>query len=341
MYLHSLAHAVPPHAYSQADCWNLLNQRGQLESLRPSSVSLLRRVLLNPNSPIEKRHFALPDPEKYLSLSASELNHAFEKAAPALSVQALILALERADINAEQLDALFVCTCTGYICPGISSHIAGRMGLSPHIYLQDLVGLGCGAAIPTLRSAAGFAALHPQAHIACVMVEVCSAAFYLDDDPGVLISLCLFGDAASASIWRGQKCSKSDYHIGNFDTLHLPDKRECLRFGNRNGKLRNQLSPAVPEVAARAVESLWLRAGKPAKIISHTGGREVLVAVEKQLTIQPLQDSHSVLADYGNVSSPSVMISLEKQLQSQNTAPWLVAFGAGFAAHSAQLVREK
>ncbi len=341
MYLHSLAHAVPPNAYSQADCWELLNQTGQLESLRPASVSLLRKVLLNPNSPIDKRHFALPDPEKYLSLSASELNHAFEKAAPDLSIEALKQALERADINPNQLDALFVCTCTGYICPGISSHIAGKMGLSRHIYLQDLVGLGCGAAIPTLRSAAGFAALHPQARIACVMVEICSAAFYLDDDPGVLISLCLFGDGASASIWSGDKRQQSHYRIGNFDTLHLPDKRECLRFGNRDGKLRNQLSPAVPEVAAGAVESLWLRAEKPANILSHTGGREVLVAIEKQLSIPPLQDSHAVLADYGNVSSPSVMISLERQLQYENTAPWLVAFGAGFAAHSAQLVREK
>jgi predicted naringenin-chalcone synthase len=337
MYLQSLAHAVPQNAYSQSNCWELLNRSGQLDQLLPNSIALLRKVLLNPRSSIDKRHFALPSPEKYLSLSASALNHAFEIAAPALSIQALNAALQRANIDAKELDALFVCTCTGYICPGISSHIAGQMGLSPHIYMQDLVGLGCGAAIPTLRSAAGFAALHPQARIACVMVEICSAAFYLDDDPGVLISLCLFGDGASASIWSGESATQSLLRIGNFDTLHLPDKRECLRFGNRDGKLRNQLSPAVPEVAAEAVDTLWQRAGKPSAILSHTGGREVLLAIESRLDIPPLQASHSVLADYGNVSSPSVMISLERHLQTANPAPWLIAFGAGFAAHSAQL----
>ena len=29
-----------------------------------------------------------------------------------------------------------------------------------------------------------------------ICVEVCSAAMYLDNDPGVLISACLFGDGA-------------------------------------------------------------------------------------------------------------------------------------------------
>lgn len=338
MYLHALAHAVPDNAYSQADCWDLLNQSKRLDSLRPASVALLRKVLLNPRSPIKKRHFAVPNPENYFALSAGELNRAFEVAAPSLSIKALSSALERANINAKELDALFVCTCTGYICPGVSSHIAEKLQLRPNAYLQDLVGLGCGAAIPTLRSAAGFAALHPQARIACVMVEVCSAAFYLDDDPGVLISLCLFGDGASASIWSGKPGANSQLRIGNFDTLHQPKNRELLRFGNSEGKLRNQLAPSVPQVAAQAVDYLWRRAGKPTTILSHTGGREVLIAIESQLGIPPLQASHSVLADYGNLSSPSVMVSLEKHLSDARGEAWLVAFGAGFAAHSARLV---
>jgi predicted naringenin-chalcone synthase len=335
MYLHSIAHAVPPNAYSQADCWELLNASGQLANLQPKSVALLRKVLLNPRSPIKKRHFSLPHPEKYLLQSASQLNHAFEIAAPALGMEALKSALSRANMNPGELDALFVCTCTGYICPGISSHIAEKSHLQPHVFLQDLVGLGCGAAIPTLRAAAGFAALHPQARIACVMVEICSAAFYLDDDPGVLISLCLFGDGASASIWSHEQTPDTLMCVNHFDTLHLPEKREALRFGNCDGKLRNQLSPEVPKIAAEAVHSLWQRAGKPATILSHTGGREVLLAIESRLQIPPLQASHSVLSDYGNLSSPSIMISLERHLQTENTSPWLVAFGAGFTAHSA------
>ena len=43
--------------------------------------------------------------------------------------------------------------------------------------------------------------------VAMIAVEISSAAFYIDDDPGVLISLCLFGDGASASIWEPSKRS--------------------------------------------------------------------------------------------------------------------------------------
>jgi hypothetical protein len=37
-------------------------------------------------------------------------------------------------------------------------------------------------------------------HVLSICVEVSSAAMYLDDDPGVLISACLFGDGAGAAV---------------------------------------------------------------------------------------------------------------------------------------------
>jgi alkylresorcinol/alkylpyrone synthase len=47
------------------------------------------------------------------------------------------------------------------------------------------------------------------------------------------------------------------------------------------------------------------------------------------------------LRQFGNLSSPSVMIALEKHLAGGQPSDriWLTAFGAGFSCHSAQLVR--
>src|ERR1022692_195163 len=103
---------------------------------------------------------------------------------PELAGRALKTALDQAGIVAAELDAMLICTCTGYLCPGLTSYVAEQLGLRSDAILQDLVGLGCGAAIPTIRSASHVLAAHPDATIACVAVEVCSAAFYLDDDPG-------------------------------------------------------------------------------------------------------------------------------------------------------------
>lgn len=343
MYLQSISHAVPPHSFSQAECWEVLQNSSALDALKPRARSLLEKVLKG-DSGIRKRHFSTDRVEELFTLDAEALNKKFEAEAPRLSEAALSQALKRASRQARELDALFICTCTGYLCPGLTSYVADHLGMSDQIYLQDIVGLGCGAAIPTLRSAQGFLAANPGATVACIAVEVCSAAFYLDNDPGVLISASLFGDAASASIWSGTDLG-NQYRIQKFNTIHLPEDRELLRFTNRKGKLRNQLDRSVPEVAAVAVKKLYQQADitEPHRIAAHVGGRDVLDALESALGIPRLQPSWDALAKYGNTSSPSVMIAAEAIIEEAPDTEriWLTSFGAGFAAHSCELVKNR
>lgn len=341
MYLQSISHAVPAPHFTQVECWEALQGAAAFRKLKPRAQQLLEKILLNQNG-IEKRHFATDRIGDLFTLDAEALNQKFEAEAPKLVEAALTKALAKAGVSACELDALFICTCSGYLCPGVSSYVAEHMELSRHCYLQDIVGLGCGAAIPTLRSAQGFLATHPNASVACIAVEICSAAFYLDDDPGVLISASLFGDAASASIWSGQ-AGAAQYRVDGFDTVHLPESRESLRFTNRGGKLRNQLHRSVPEIAAKAVHQLQQRAQLPddTEIAAHVGGRDVLVALESALDCPPLAASWEALAQYGNTSSPSVLIAAEKILADEPNAKhiWLTSFGAGFAAHACRLTR--
>jgi len=342
MYLQSISHAVPPHSFTQSECWDILLRSPALDALKPRSQTLLEKVLKG-DSGIRKRHFATERVEELFTLDAESLNRKFEIEAPKLAEAALSEALTKADLLASDLDALFICTCTGYLCPGLTSYVAERMGISNRAYLQDIVGLGCGAAIPTLRSAQGFLAANPNAKVACIAVEICSAAFYLDDDPGVLISASLFGDAASASIWASAD-KGGQYCIHKFDTIHIPEKRELLRFTNCKGKLRNKLDRSVPGIAESAVKQLYEQAAikEPHRIAAHVGGRDVLDALESALDIPPLQPSWDALANYGNTSSPSVLIATQTILENESDANriWLTSFGAGFAAHCCELYRE-
>jgi predicted naringenin-chalcone synthase len=54
--------------------------------------------------------------------------------------------------------------------------------------------------LPNWRTAEALLAAGRAQHVLSVCVEICSAAFYLDNDPGVLISACLFGDGAGAAV---------------------------------------------------------------------------------------------------------------------------------------------
>ncbi len=342
MHLNAISSAFPPHTYTQEECWESVRDSPASLILKPRSLSLLEKILTG-DSGIRQRHFCLADRSSVFLRDAGELNAEFEHHAPKLAGEALAKALDNASLDPTELDALFVCTCTGYLCPGVSSHVSEDLGLRPNAYLQDLVGLGCGAAIPTLHSASNFIASHPGARAAVVAVEICSAAFYIDDDPGVLISLCLFGDGASASIWSSAPPEKGPaYQITGFRTVHKPESREKIRFVNDKGKLRNKLHRTVPELAGATVRELFEGGGHNGnidRVLAHPGGRDVVEAIERELDLPPLAESRAVLESYGNLSSPSVLVALEKHLASSQPGRhlWLTAFGAGFSCHCAEM----
>lgn len=341
MYLHALATAVPAATYTQAQCWEIVHGSSAKQRLTKRSRLILHSILSGDHG-IATRHFAVPDIEHVFDLTPDQLNAAFRSAGPRLAGSALTSALAQAGVKLAELDALLICTCTGYLCPGLTSYVAEQLGLRPDVFLQDLVGLGCGAAIPTLRAASHVLAARPGATVACVALEICSAAFYLDDDPGVLISACLFSDGAAATVWRttpgpgGLRCF-------DFDTLHLPADRDKLRFELHDGKLRNLLDRSVPELAASAVSQLWAKRGpRPvSRVVAHPGGRDVLEALTPVVAPHSLAASTTVLRDCGNMSSPSVLFALEETLKTAKPGTdgdfWLVSFGAGFSVHSCRI----
>jgi predicted naringenin-chalcone synthase len=341
MFLHALATAVPAATYTQTDCWDIV-QRSQMRARLNRRSMLIIHSILRSDHGIATRHFAMPDPGRVFDLTSDELNLGFRAEAPKLAGTALTAALDKVGMKPGELDALLICTCTGYLCPGLTSYVAEQLGIRPNAVLHDLVGFGCGAAIPMLRSASHVLAALPDAKVACVAVEVCSAAFYLDDDPGVIISACLFGDGAAATVW----CSTpgpSGTRAFDFRSLHLPEDRDKLRFEQRDGKLRNLLHRTVPELAAGAVGRLWgERSERPvARVITHAGGRDVLEAIAPVVAPHSLEASVRTLLHNGNMSSPSVLFALEETLKEETPGPegdfWLVSFGAGFSAHSCRL----
>jgi alkylresorcinol/alkylpyrone synthase len=339
MFLHALSTAVPPTTFTQSQCWDIVENSAVRTRLHKRSRLILHSILRGDHG-IATRHFAAPAIEKIFDRTSDELNAIFRTEGPALAARALTAALAQANLKPSDLDALLICTCTGYLCPGLTSYVAQQLSLRTDTFLQDLVGLGCGAAIPTLRAASHVLAANPKATVACIAVEICSAVFYLDDDPGVIISACLFGDGAAASIWRATP-GPTGLRAFEFQTLHRPEDRDKLRFEHHDGKLRNLLDRAVPQLAASAVQELWSARGpRPiSRVVAHPGGRDVLEALAPVIAPHTLDASARVLRDHGNMSSPSVLFALEESLRTA-TPPtdagdfWLVSFGAGFSAHA-------
>ena len=348
MFITGIGTATPLHRYSQQECWATLIKHARFQEFTPRSKAILKKVLTG-QSGIVTRHLALDHLNQAFEITPDALHARFIKNAPALATAAAERALADSKTGPREIDAVLISTCTGYLCPGLTSYTSERLGLRPDALALDLVGQGCGAALPNLQTASALVASGNYARVLSICVEVCSAAFYLDDDAGVLISACLFGDGAAAAVLSPTAGDGRRVEWKSGGSLLKPADREALRFEQKNGMLRNILSPQVPALAAQHCETVFadtLARNQVARSqingwVFHTGGRDVLLGLREkfQLSSHDVRWSEAVLREHGNMSSPSVLFVLQAALADH--APgglwWMSSFGAGFTCHGALL----
>jgi alkylresorcinol/alkylpyrone synthase len=352
MVIVGLGTAAPPQRYAQRECWEKVQGIRQFQELTPRARAILKKVLTSDNG-IVTRHLALEELSDAFSLSPDALHARFLQHAPALAAEAAHHALADAGNQPVEMDAVVISTCTGYLCPGLTSYVAQRLGLRPDVLALDLVGQGCGAAVPNLRVAEALLRAGSCQRVLSICVEVCSAAFYLDNDPGVLVSACLFGDGAGATVLANTPNGRRRLEWKASGSLLEPNNRDLLRFEQHGGMLRNILKPQVPALAAgcaeRVLAEVLARTGTQREQIHgwvlHPGGRDVLLALRERLglTGKDVRWSAGVLAEFGNLSSPSVFFVLQAALadSAPNGRWWLSSFGAGFSCHGALLEVER
>ena len=312
---------------------------------------LYERLLLG--GPIKGRFFALQDPVEILNESPDSQIQRFSKQARKIASRACRRAMSDAGLSPGDIGGIVVNTCTGYLCPGLTSYLAGDLGLESDIKAIDILGMGCGSAIPNLECGCGMLFSSHGKPVLCASVEICSATHLVDDDPGLTVSNCIFGDGAAAVVLGNEPAGGDGLSLMDFETGLFPEYREALRYRNQHGHLRNTLSGRVPPIVARCLEKvtgkLLTRNNLEIPDIQwwavHAGGTQILdrVAGRFGLPADRLVASRRVFEQYGNMSSPTVFFVLNDLMQRRRTGGpgLLLAFGAGFTAFAALASGEK
>jgi alkylresorcinol/alkylpyrone synthase len=349
MFLNGLGTANPPQRYTKAECWDAFAASDWFQRLDPRAHALGETLLVSDNG-MHARRLVLTSLAEGFQIDPDTLHRRFSTHAPALAAEAGAKALEDASVPPTAIDAVVISTCTGYLCPGLSSYVVEKLGLPHDVQAFDLVGQGCAAALPNWRLAKALLAGREAQHVLSICVEISSAAMYLDNDPGVLISACLFGDGAGAAVLSGApNPGRRSVEFTTARSLTNPAHRDALRFECRQGLLRNVLTRPVPRLAAEharqvlgeALEEAGLAQSAITAWILHAGGRDVLNALQDRLSLEPdaLRYSAAMLHEYGNMSSAFVYFVLQAALADR--APpgwwWMSSFGAGFSCHGALL----
>jgi len=335
-----LGTALPPLYVEQRHAHRFYDTQGCLPE---GQRALYARLLLD--GPIQGRYFGMHEPRDVLNTDPDAAVARFTEFGRRIAAAASRAALCDAGVVARDIGGVVVNTCTGYLCPGLTSYLAEDLGLSENVKPADLMGMGCGGAVPGLECGCGLLDRARGRPVLCVAVEVCSATHFMDDEPGLTVSNCIFGDGAAAAVLGHAK--ERGIALIDFESGLFPEHRNALRYDYDGGRLRNRLTRRVPVIGASCIERVALRLLKrhglsPPDIswwAVHAGGTAVLDEVGKRFGLNgsTLSASRQVFHEYGNMSSPTVLFALRRimDLDGARGRGLILAFGAGFSAFAA------
>ncbi len=262
----------------------------------------------------------------------------YAEAAPALALDAVAALGETRALDG--ITHLVVASCTGFVAPGVDQIIATRLGLSASVE-RLLVGfMGCYAAVAALRQARHIVRSDPGARVLVVTVELSTLHLQPAREIEPLLAMLQFGDGAAAALVTA---APGGFELTRPFAAALPDSGDLIRWDITDRGFAMHLSGEVPgriaaALADQALSETMTGGVAPAEVDGwavHAGGRSILDAVEHALGLGPraLAASREVLADYGNMSSATLMFVLARLLAGPPVTHGVaLAFGPGLAA---------
>lgn len=337
--LTGLGFATPP-SFEQSEL-----ARRMAEAWRLTDRQRERWNRIVDQSGITRRH-AVADLAEVLPMTTAERMQVFEREAPNLAARAASEACDRAALAPESVTDVIVVTCTGFAAPGIGHGLIRSIGLPPTVRQTQIGFMGCFGGIVGLRTAVGLASADPQARVLVLCVELCSLHLRMDTAPDQLVAAALFADGAAAAIVEGHgAAAERGAPLGRLTlgrTRVLVDARDQMTWRIRDDGFAMTLTRDVP-VAIEESIGRFIAEGAPKGIAPHPGGPGILDAIERGTVAMPLDPrsfvaARSVLRDYGNMSSGTVLFTAERYLASGGALPVeLVAFGPGLTIDAVRL----
>lgn len=342
----SVGTAVPAHQVTQEAVRHLIGA-----IFKNTSRDLERLLAVFDNGHVKSRYLSAPLEWYYELRSWTERNQIYTEVALELSERAAQVALKKAGVAAQDLDAIFFVSSTGLATPSLDSLLIKRLGMSRHTTRLPIWGLGCAGGAAGLNRAAEYIRAKPNSHVLLVCVECSSLTFQANDPSRAnLVSTSLFADGAAAVVLSDTLDGLEI--LGGSSTL-WDNTEEVMGWEVVDTGLKVLLSKSVPVVVQnhirpdvqRCLGLLGLELGQIQHYITHPGGEKVMQAFCEALGIaaEKLENSRVVLEQHGNMSSPTVLFILERFLATGFGAGeygLLTAMGPGFSAEHVVLRRQ-
>ncbi len=350
--------AVPDYCLDQADTAQRLTQA---LSGNPDSARWARRMFKQCG--VETRYTCEPnllesaEHCRYFSQESNglvpttaERMETYKRESVSLGLKAAKKALMDGQVDPSAVTHLITVSCTGQFLPGIDTKLVQKLGLKATVNRIPLNFLGCAAGLKAICLAKELTANNPMAKVLIVSVELCTLHIQPSSTREALFGASFFGDGASACIVG---CTTSPDHVGIYQlgddhSILLSGCAEEMVWEVGNYGFDLFLSTNIPKLISRfvpeQVERL-IRGSKPELWAIHPGGKGIIDALAEvyELTEKQTKPSRSVLRNYGNMSSATILFVLDamrQELESckkEETSGIALAFGPGLTCEMIQI----
>ena len=333
--------AVPP-AMSQQALWD-----GFFEA-HYGGDELARRIWRKAG--VETRHGVIdPTVEDISDWGTAARMRRFVQEAMPLGKEALAACMASAGLDASDVDALTVVSCTGYATPGLDILLARDMGMPASVQRVHVGHMGCYAAIPGLATVADAAAARRQTGLMLCLELTSLHVQPAAPDAEQMVAHALFADAAAAVAVTPD--AGAGLEIVDFIARTDAARSSLMTWDVTDQGFRMGLSPQVPDVLADhvsdVVAELLARNGVTAGDVDgwavHPGGPRIVDVVAERLGLEAEDVEHSreVLRTHGNCSSATVLLILDRMLSAGAVATGryvvAMAFGPGLTLYASLL----
>ncbi|MBS0363006.1 MAG: type III polyketide synthase, partial [Proteobacteria bacterium] len=231
--------------------------------------------------------------------------------------------------------------------PSLEAKALTRMGFRPDAARVPLFGVGCAGGATGLALAARLARAQPGAKVLLVCVELCSLAFNLEAlGKADIISTAIFGDGAAAAVLS--TAADGFAAICGIAEHTWPDTLDIMGWQVGDRGLEVVLTRDLPSFVRREIRPVMeamlaaeaLRLEDIDRFLCHPGGMKVIEAIEAAFDLGQgaLDHEREVLADHGNMSSPTLLFVLDRARRAGLARrSVLTAMGPGFTASTVTL----
>ena len=348
----------PPYKVSQKKIADELKLR---MGGRPAIGRMIDAV--SNNSGIDYRYFVIPDGEEnaaskfftdkdgFLKPDTKTRMKAYESWSKLLTGEAVEKLFNANNIDPSTIGRLITISCTGFYAPGFDYYLINKFNIPADVKRTNIGFMGCAAALIGFNSSMeALSTLGKNKKILMVATEICSIHFQTEPTKDNILANLLFADGAAAALFSNDS-SKSGLKLIDTASFLFNGSAEFMGWEIGNFGFEMMLSQELPKIifeqAMPRLKLLLQRFGIKKEEIKywalHPGGRAILDSMQKglELSDESMIPSRTVLKNYGNMSSASILFVLKEIISSNNIAKGeyccAVAFGPGLTMEVALL----